>query len=184
MILQEDNIMKETKIHSKPVYHSNFLTIEEDTVMTSESIETTRIVIRHSGASAILPITDDGNIVLIKQFRYPISAVTIEVPAGKLEADEDPVLCASRECEEEAHVKPEKIEHVMSIHNCLGYSDEVIHLYIGYRCKHIKNPLPKDIDETFEILYYTKKEVLALLQRHEITDAKTIILLQHYLALP
>ena len=176
--------MKETKIYSKPVYHSNFLTIEEDTVMTSESIETTRIVIRHSGASAILPITDDGNIVLIKQFRYPINAVTIEVPAGKLEADEDPVLCASRECEEEAHVKPEKIEHVMSIHNCLGYSDEVIHLYIGYRCKHIKNPLPKDIDETFEILYYTKKEVLTLLQRHEITDAKTIILLQHYLALP
>ena len=184
MIIQEDNIMKETKIHSKHVYHSNFLKIEEDTVITSESIETKRIVIRHSGASAILPITDDGNIVLIKQFRYPIDAVTIEVPAGKLEADEDPVLCASRECEEEAHVKPEKIEHVMSIHNCLGYSDEVIHLYLGYGCQYIKNPLPKDIDETFEILYYTKKEVLALLQRHEITDAKSIILLQHYLTLP
>jgi ADP-ribose pyrophosphatase len=79
--------MKETKIHSKPVYHSDFLTIEEDTVITSESIETKRIVIRHSGASAILPITDDGKIVLIKQFRYPIDAVTIEVPAGKLEAN-------------------------------------------------------------------------------------------------
>ena len=101
--------MKETKIHSKPIYHSNFLMIEEDTVITSEAIETKRIVIRHSGASAILPITDDGKMVLIKQFRYPIDAVTIEVPAGKLELNEDPILCASRECEEEAHVIPEKI---------------------------------------------------------------------------
>lgn len=176
--------MKETKIHSKPVYHSDFLTIEEDTVITSELIETKRIVVRHSGASAILPITDDDKIVLIKQFRYPIDAVTIEVPAGKLEINEDPMICARRECEEEAHVKPNTIEHIISIHNCLGYSDEVIHLYIGYGCKHIKNPLPKDIDETFEILYYTKKEVQALLQSHVITDAKTIILLQHYLALP
>lgn len=176
--------MKETKIHSKPVYRSNFLTIEEDTVITSESIETKRIVIRHSGASAILPVTDDGKIVLIKQFRYPINDITIEVPAGKLEAKEDPILCARRECEEEAHVRPLTIEHVMSIHNCLGYSDEVIHLYIGYGCKKVQNPLPKDIDEMFEILYYTKKEVQALLNNQFIKDAKTIILLQHYLALP
>jgi|SaaInl3SG_22_DNA_1037383.scaffolds.fasta_scaffold05010_4 ADP-ribose pyrophosphatase len=176
--------MKETKMHSKDVYQSNFLRIEEDTVITSENIETKRIVIRHPGASAILPITNDHKIVLIKQFRYPIDAVTIEVPAGKLEEHEDPILCASRECEEEAHVIPEKIEHVMSIHNCLGYSDEVIHLYLGYGCKHSDDPLPKDIDEAFEILYYTKKEVQALLDHHVITDAKTIILLQHYLALP
>lgn len=176
--------MKETKIHSKPVYQSDFLTIEEDTVITSESIETKRIVIRHSGASAILPITNDQKMILIKQYRYPIGAVTLEVPAGKLEVNEDPMLCASRECEEEAHVKPDKMEHVMSIHNCLGYSDEVIHLYIGYGCQYIENPLPKDIDEAFEILYYTKKEVQALLNKHQITDAKTIILLQHYLALP
>ncbi len=176
--------MKETKIHSKPIYHSDFLTIVEDTVLTSEAIETKRIVGRHSGASAILPITDDGKIVLIKQFRYPIDAVTIEVPAGKLELNEDPILCAGRECEEEAHVRPDNIEHIMSIHNCLGYSDEVIHLYIGYGCVHIKNPMPKDIDETFEILYYSKKEVHALLESQKITDAKTIILLQHYLALP
>lgn len=176
--------MKETKIHSKPVYQSDFLTIEEDTVITSESIETKRIVIRHSGASAILPITNNQKMILIKQYRYPIGAVTLEVPAGKLEVNEDPMLCASRECEEEAHVKPDKMEHVMSIHNCLGYSDEVIHLYIGYGCQYIENPLPKDIDEAFEILYYTKKEVQALLNKHQITDAKTIILLQHYLALP
>jgi len=175
--------MKETKIRSNHIYQSDFLRIEEDTVQTSELVTTQRIVIRHSGASAILPIMHDEKIVLIKQYRYPIGAITLEVPAGKLETSENPLRCASRECEEEAHVKPEKIDHVMSIHNCLGYSDEVIHLYIGHGCKRIENPLPKDIDETFEIHYYTKKEVQTLLNTHQITDAKTIILLQHYFAL-
>jgi len=133
--------MKETKLLTKEVYHSDFLTIVEDTVMTSENIQTKRIVVKHSGASA------------------------------------------QRECEEEAHVKPSTIEHVMSIHNCLGYSDEVIHLYIGYHCEEVKKPLDKDMDEFFEIGYYTKKEVQALLKNKMITDAKTIILLQHYFAL-
>lgn len=175
--------MKETTLLTKEVYHSDFLTIVEDTVMTSENIQTKRIVVRHSGASAILPITKDKKIVLVKQFRYPIGKITIEVPAGKLEHNEDPLLCAKRECEEEAHVKPKTIDHVMSIHNCLGYSDEVIHLYIGYHCEEVKKPLDKDMDEFFEIGYYTKKEVQALLKNKIITDAKTIILLQHYFTL-
>lgn len=174
--------MKETTLLTKEVYHSDFLTIVEDTVMTSENIQTKRIVVRHSGASAILPITKDKKIVLVKQFRYPIGEITIEVPAGKLEHNEDPLLCAKRECEEEAHVKPKTIDHVMSIHNCLGYSDEVIHLYIGYHCEEVKKPLDKDMDEFFEIGYYTKKEVQELLKNKIITDAKTIILLQHYFA--
>ena len=175
--------MKETTLLTKEVYHSDFLTIVEDTVMTSENIQTKRIVVRHSGASAILPITKDKKIVLVKQFRYPIGEITIEVPAGKLEHHEDPLLCAQRECEEEAHVKPKTIDHVMSIHNCLGYSDEVIHLYIGYHSEEVNKPLDKDIDEFFEVGYYTKKEVQALLENKMITDAKTIILLQHYFAL-
>lgn len=175
--------MKETTLLTKEVYHSDFLTIVEDTVMTSENIQTKRIVVRHSGASAILPITKDKKIVLVKQFRYPIGEITIEVPAGKLEHHEDPLLCAQRECEEEAHFKPKTIDHVMSIHNCLGYSDEVIHLYIGYHSEKVKKPLDKDMDEFFEVGYYTKKEVQALLDNKMITDAKTIILLQHYFAL-
>ena len=175
--------MKETKLLTIEVYHSDFLTIVEDTVMTSENVQTKRIVVKHSGASAILPITKDKKIVLVKQFRYPIGKITIEVPAGKLEFNEDPSLCAQRECEEEAHLKPTTIKHVMSIHNCLGYSDEVIHLYIGYHCEEVIKPLDKDMDEFFEIGYYTKKEVQALLKNKMITDAKTIILLQHYFAL-
>lgn len=172
--------MKEHRIKTNLVYQSDFLKIVEDQVLLPNQKESKRIVVRHSGASAILPVTKDGRIVLIKQFRYPVNDITIEVPAGKLDLNEDPQRCALRECEEEAQVRPKRVEHVYSIHNCLGYSDEVIHLYIGYDAEEVLNPLEKDEDEMFEIHKYTKKEVQALLKSHKITDAKTIILLQHY----
>lgn len=175
--------MKETKIRSKNVYHSDFLTIVEDQVALDNGNHAQRIVVRHSGASAMLPITPSGNIILVKQYRYPINQVTLEVPAGKLDEGEDPLLCALRECEEEAHVRPRKTSHVYSIHNCLGYSDEVIHLYIGYDAVTVKNPKEKDPDESFEIVTYTKKEAQALLKNKQISDVKTIVLLQHYFAL-
>lgn len=173
--------MIEKKIKSSEVYTSNFLRIVEDDVLLPNQKTSKRIVVKHSGASAILPITSSNDIILVKQFRYPINKVTIEVPAGKLDQGETPLECALRECEEEAHVKPSKVSHVMSIHNCLGYSDEVIHLYIGEDSKHVIHPKAKDPDEFFEIVTYTKKEVQTLLFNQQITDAKTIILLQHYL---
>ena len=173
-------MMKEKTLKTIPVYHSDFLTIVEHEVLLPNHQTSKRIVVKHSGASAILPITKDGHIILVKQYRHPIQKVTLEVPAGKLDEDEDPLLCALRECEEEAQVRPSKTKLIYSIHNCLGYSDEVIHLYIGYDAEKVLKPLEKDPDEYFEILSYTKKEVQALLHTKHITDAKTIILLQHY----
>ncbi|MGB0175466.1 MAG: NUDIX domain-containing protein, partial [Acholeplasmataceae bacterium] len=161
--------MKEKTIKTNSVYHSNFLTIVEDEVLLTNQRISKRIVVKHSGASAILPITKDGHLVLVKQYRYPINQVTIEVPAGKLNEGEDPLLCALRECEEEAQIRPERTKHIYSIHNCLGYSDEIIHLYIGYGAEVVKDPLEKDPDEFFEINHYTKKEVRTLLESHQVT---------------
>jgi ADP-ribose pyrophosphatase len=173
--------MNEKTLKSIPVYESDFLSIVEDEVLLPNQNTSKRIVVKHSGASAVLPVTKDGHIVLVKQYRYPIRQVTIEVPAGKLDEGEDPLQSAIRECEEEAHVKPETTKHVFSIHNCLGYSDEIIHLYIGYDAVVVEKPREKDPDEFFDIHHYTKKEVRTLLESHQITDAKTIILLQYYL---
>jgi ADP-ribose pyrophosphatase len=173
-------LMKEKTIKTYPVYHSDFLTIVEDEVLLPNHQTSKRVVVKHSGASAILPITKEGHIILVKQYRHPIKQITIEVPAGKLDEGEDPLVCALRECEEEAQVRPSDTKHVYSIHNCLGYSDEVIHLYIGYHAEKVEHPLEKDPDEYFEIMTYTKKEVQALLHSKQITDAKTIILLQHF----
>lgn len=173
--------MKEKTLHTKKIYTSDFLSIREDTVLTYQKREASRIVVEHSGASAILPVTKEGLFVLVKQYRHPIGDITIEIPAGKLELGEDPLVCALRECEEEAQVKPLFTTYIQPIHNCLGYSDEVIHLYIGHACEKVLNPKPKDIDEAFEILYVTKEEVLTLLKEKTITDLKTLMVLYHAL---
>jgi ADP-ribose pyrophosphatase len=173
--------MREKTLHTKAIYTSDFLSIREDTVLTYQQRQATRIVVDHSGASAILPITKEGLFVLVKQYRHPIGDITIEIPAGKLERHEDPQTCALRECEEEAQVKPTSITYIQPIHNCLGYSNEVIHLFIGHDCEKVSNPKPKDIDESFEILYMTKSEIFSLLKEKTITDLKTLMVLYHAL---
>lgn len=171
--------MKEKTVSTKRIYASDFLAIREDTVLTYQNNEATRIVVEHSGASAILPITKDKRYILVSQYRHPIGAVTLEIPAGKLNKHEDPLACALRECEEEAKVRPARTTHIHSIHNCLGYSDEVIHLYIGYDVEIIEHPKEKDADEYFDIQAYTKEDILVMMKDGRITDAKTLITLYY-----
>jgi ADP-ribose pyrophosphatase len=175
--------MKETTVRTKKIYTSDFLDIREDTVLTYQKNHATRIVIEHSGASALLPVTKDHTYILVKQYRHPIGAYTLEIPAGKLNKGEDPLACALRECEEEAQVRPLYTRHIHSIHNCLGYSDEVIHLYIGYDCETVLKPKEKDADEYFDIKSYTKDEILMMMKDGRITDAKTLITLYHAFSL-
>lgn len=175
--------MKETTVRTKKIYTSDFLDIREDTVLTYQKNHATRIVIEHSGASALLPVTKDHTYILVKQYRHPIGAYTLEIPAGKLNKGEDPLACALRECEEEAQVRPLYTRHIHSIHNCLGYSDEVIHLYIGYESEAVFNPKEKDADEYFDIKAYTKDEILMMMKDGRITDAKTLITLYHAFSL-
>ena len=175
--------MKEKTLSTKRIYASDFLDIREDTVLTYQNNEATRIVVEHSGASAILPITKDKRYILVSQYRHPIGAVTLEIPAGKLNKNEDPLACALRECEEEAQVRPLYTRHIHSIHNCLGYSDEVIHLYIGYESETVFNPKEKDADEYFDIKSYTKDEILMMMKDGRITDVKTLITLYHAFSL-
>ena len=175
--------MKETTVSSKKIYTSDFLDMREDTVLTYQKNHATRIVIEHSGASALLPVTKDHTYILVKQYRHPIGAYTLEIPAGKLNKGEDPLACALRECEEEAQVRPLYTRHIHSIHNCLGYSDEVIHLYIGYESEAVFNPKEKDADEYFDIKSYTKDEIIMMMKDGRITDAKTLITLYHAFSL-
>jgi ADP-ribose pyrophosphatase len=128
-------------------------------------------------------VTKDHTYILVKQYRHPIGAYTLEIPAGKLNKGEDPLACALRECEEEAQVRPLYTRHIHSIHNCLGYSDEVIHLYIGYDCETVLKPKEKDADEYFDIKAYTKDEILMMMKDGRITDAKTLITLYHAFSL-
>lgn len=173
--------MKETKIGSKKVYQHKFLTVDEDEVILPSQEKAIRVVLRHPGGAAVLPITDNHKIILIKQYRYPIHQELIEIPAGKIDDHESSLTCAMRELEEETSYISNQYEFLMSIHPCVGYSDEMIDLYIAYDCIKIIDPKMMDDDEFIEVKAYTLDEIKTMLNEHLITDGKTLIALEHYL---
>lgn len=174
--------LQEKTITSKKVYECFFMKLYEDKVLLPNNEESNRIYIKHDGASAVLPITREGKIVLIKQFRYPVDQVMIEIPAGKKdEPGEDGLLCASRELEEETGYRSNNIVKFQDLFNCVGYSNEMIELFIAYDCEKVEHPKSGDDDEFIELLEVTKTEAKSLLKQGKITDAKTLITLQHYL---
>ena len=173
--------MKETKLKTKKVYEYRFLSVDEDEVLLSNGKQTKRIILRHPGGAAVLPITTDGEILLIKQYRYPIHQALYEVPAGKLD-DDDPssLTCAMRELEEETGYVSNEVKKIYTIHPCVGYSDEKLDLFIAFNCTKKENPKSMDSDEAIEVNTFSTDAIKSMLESGLITDGKTLIALQYY----
>jgi ADP-ribose pyrophosphatase len=132
----------------------------------------------HPGAVLIVPVLADGRLVVERQFRYPVGQVFVEFPAGKLEPG-DAVLCnAKRELAEEAGYVATSWEPLGRIHSVVGYSNEVIDIYVAEGLAHVGAKL--DDGEFLEIVTMSTGEMLAALDRGEITDAKTVTALLLY----
>lgn len=131
-------------------------------------------VARHLPAAAIVPVSSDGTqILLIRQFRPVLNAWLWEIPAGLLEKDEDPMLCAARELEEETGWIAERVEPIVGIPTSCGFTDEIIHIFKGTGLK--QGRLAREPGEVIEEKFFTREEVRQMIARREITDAKTLV---------
>lgn len=139
-----------------------------------------REVVHHPGASAIVVIDEQGRIVMERQFRYALDRGLLEIPAGKLDAGEDPLTCAKRELEEETGYKAEEWISLGAIATSPGFCNEVIHLYVAKGLS--KGQTHWDDDEYVELEYYTFDELMEAIRKEEIKDGKTLAALA--LALP
>ena len=165
--------LEEKQLNHKLVYKCFFMDLYEDDVLLPNGNVSKRIYVKHSSAAAVLPITKEGKIVLVKQYRYPIRSESIEIPAGKKDSlDELGLVCAKRELEEETGYASNDFEPIIDINSCVGYSNEVIELFIAKNCYKVENPLPADDDEFLEILELTEKEVKTMIKNKEIKDTK------------
>jgi ADP-ribose pyrophosphatase len=125
--------LTETPLSSEHLVDGHLLSAYRDEVRLPDGGTSVREWIDHPGASAVVPIFDDGRTVLVRQFRYPPRRTFLEVPAGKIDhPDEDPADVALRELEEETGWRADRVEHVSSMYPCIGYSNEVIHIYAAY----------------------------------------------------
>jgi len=174
--------MIEKRVKRQKKYTCSFLTLFEDDVMLDNQKKAKRVVIEHPGGAAVLPLTHDYQVILTKQYRYPILAYTLEIPAGKKDdIQEDGLTCAKRELEEETSYMSMRFEHMYQLHACLGYSDELLDIFIAYDCTKLTHPRPADEDEHIEVMIYSKEEINRLLSQGMITDGKTLVALNYYL---
>lgn len=139
-----------------------------------------REVVHHPGASAVIALTEDGKIVMERQYRYAIEKALLEIPAGKLDKGEDPLVCAKRELEEETGYKASEWISLGPLATSPGFCNEVIHIYLAKGLS--KGTQHWDDDEYVELEYFTFEELIAAIGKEEIKDAKTLAALM--MALP
>mgnify|MGYP003476568532 FL=1 len=160
----------------KPIYKGTVVTLNVDTVRLPNGHTIDLEVIRHPGASAVVPLKEDGTVVLIRQFRHAANGFIYEIPAGKLHPKEDPFDCAARELEEEIGYKAGRFELLSSIFTAPGFADEVIHIYLATGLTIGTQNL--DQDEVLEVVEMPLREAIAKIEDGTIRDAKTIVGLQ------
>lgn len=168
----------EKKIDSKLIYDGKIVKLYKDTVLCQNGNHATREVVRHNGGVGVLAVIDD-KILLVKQFRYPNEIFTLEIPAGKLEPNEQPRICALRELEEETGYSAKDVQQISKFLPTPGYSDEWLYIYEAKDVYKVENPLPCDDDEMIEIVALDIDEAYHQVTTGKIFDSKTIIAIMH-----
>ncbi len=158
------------------IYTGKVITLNVDTVQLPNGITVDLETIRHPGAAAVVPVKDDGTVVLIRQFRHAAGGFIYEIPAGKLAPGEDPLHCASRELEEEVGYRASTFELLSSIFTAPGFADEVIHVYKATGLTKGRQHL--DRDEVLDVIEMPLSEAITKIEDGTIRDGKTIVGLQ------
>ena len=168
--------LTEKTLSSKTIFEGRVIALKLEEVELPNGGKSTREIVKHPGAVAVIAINDEGKLVLVRQFRKPMERTIYEIPAGKLDPGEAPEACALRELEEETGYRCEAIEHVVSFYTSPGFSDELLHIYFTDTL--IRGEQHLDEDEFLEIYEVDLDEALQLLKDQNIYDAKTVYAVQ------
>lgn len=166
---------EEKTTSTKKIFEGRVIKVQVDEVTLPNGKKATRELVKHPGAVAIIPITREGKIVMVEQYRKPLERSIIEIPAGKLEPGEKPAFTATRELEEETGYGAVHLEKIRSFATSPGFADEVIHLFVARDLYKIAQPASLDEDEFVEIVEVSIEEAERLVEEERIFDAKTIL---------
>jgi ADP-ribose pyrophosphatase len=165
--------LTEKKIDGKVMYDGNFITVCKDNVLLPDGSTSTREYITHPGAVAVLALLDNGKLVMERQYRYPLHREFIELPAGKIDDDEDILLCAQRELLEETGYVAREWIHLTTAWPCIGYADECMEYFLARGLTHEGSRL--DDGEFLEVFELSLEDALEWVRAGKISDSKTIV---------
>ena len=170
--------LMEKKIASELIYDGKIIKVYKDKVICENGNEATREVVRHHGGVGILAVVEN-KILLVKQYRYPNATDTLEIPAGKLELNENTEICALRELEEETGYSAKSIDKIAKFLPTPGYSDEWLYIYEAKDVFKVENPRACDEDEEIEVIAMDIDEAYQKVVSGVIFDSKTMIAIMH-----
>lgn len=168
MMIFEEKTMKSDKI-----YEGKLLNLRVDTVEIPDKKYSKREIVEHPGGVAVIPVASDNSIILVKQYRKAIERFLMEIPAGKLELNEEPRETAIRELKEETGYEAKKIEYLLEFYTSPGFSNEKIYLFLATDL--IEGEATPDSGEFIEMEKYNIDDLIKMVERGEIIDSKTII---------
>ena len=166
-------VFEEKTMKSDKLYEGKLLNLRVDTVELPNKKYSKREVVEHPGGVAVIPITEDNCIVLVKQYRKAVERFLLEIPAGKLELNEEPRQTAQRELKEETGFEARKLEYLLEFYTSPGFSNEKIYLFLASDL--IEGETNPDAGELVEVEKYSINDLIKMVERGEIIDSKTII---------
>ena len=168
----------EKKVNSTTVYEG-IVNFKVDTVRLINGAVSTREYLQHPGASAVLAV-ENGKVLLVEQYRYPVKKVMLEIPAGKLKRRQTPLSCAKAELKEETGYTAKNIKKLLTFNTSAAFADENLHIFYASGLKPGKMHL--DEDEFVNVKWLSLEHALKMVKNGKITDSKTIIALLFYKA--
>lgn len=173
---------EEKTLSRKEIFKGKIIEVVVDEVRLPDGSTGTRELVFHPGAVAVIPITAEDKMVLVKQFRKPMEKVTLEIPAGKIDPGEQdvPLETARRELEEETGYQAQVFEAVTAMYVSPGFADELLHIFYAEQLAKVENPLPQDEDEVIELYELTLEEAKKEIESGLICDAKTLFAVQYW----
>ena len=166
-------IVEEKTLSTERIYEGAILNLRRDKVTIKDGKTSYREIVEHRGGIVIAAITDEGKIPVVKQFRKAAEKAVLEIPAGKLELNEDPKDAAKRELKEETGYTAKTIDYVNSFYSSIGYSEEILHLFIARDLE--KGATAFDDNEAIDIYEYRLDDLMKMVMDGTIEDAKSII---------
>ena len=169
----------EKTVRKNTVFQGKILSLRVDDALSEKGTPCKREIVEHSGGVCVLPV-QNGRMLLVRQYRYAYGEYTYEIPAGKREAEEEPLLCGKRELQEETGFTAEEWVSFGSIYPSPGYTNEIIYIYLAKGLTAGETHF--DEDECIDTLWVSKAQAIEMIQSGEITDAKTVIAILRYIA--
>jgi len=172
-----DENYREEVIQEDVKYDGKIIKVTQQTVRLPDGKEAHRDIVYHSGAVAVMAITPDDKMILTRQWRAPIKAMSIEIPAGKLDErdQKNPRHAAERELNEETRMQAGSWEEVADFYTSIGFADEHMTLYLATDLTPVDNELPQDDDENLDLMMVSFDEMTEMFQNGQLQDAKTLM---------